>query len=157
MVHFNPSYNNQDLNYGCHCFTAGEYTSQIGKGAPLDAVDSVCLKYKQCLKCAAEEFGDNCINEMVSYDANMNGAQPECTSIAGSCKRKLCECDKEFARAIASEMSSWNEQNSFSNENFDQDAVCVPSTVLSDPQCCGTDSSFSVLYNAMAGKCCSDS
>ena len=106
MEHFNPSFDNRDLYYGCHCFTTSDRPmSQMGKGAPLDAVDSVCLKYKQCLKCASQEFGDDCINEIVRYGANMNGDQPECTSRPGSCKRKLCECDKEFARTIVNEVS----------------------------------------------------
>ena len=79
-------------------------------------------------------------------------------------------------------MPAWNEQISFYNRDFDQEASCVPRGVAksqpdapiaaggssaapsdtqngalpSDPQCCGTTSSFSVLYNANAMQCCAD-
>jgi len=46
----------------------------------------------------------------------------------------------------------------FFNKAFDRDAACRASdkTGTSDMQCCGTTSSFSVLYNANAQQCCAD-
>ena len=103
MEHYNPSYDVRDLYYGCHCFTFGDRPmSNMGRGAPLDEIDSVCLKYKQCLKCASAEFGENCFPESTTYGASVNTEQ--CSSNPGTCRRKICECDKEFARAIVLEV-----------------------------------------------------
>ena len=103
MEHFNPSFDVRDLYYGCHCLSSSDRPmSNVGRGAPLDEIDSVCLKYKQCLKCASAEFGDSCIPEDTTYGANVNNEQ--CASNPGTCRRKICECDKEFARAIVLEV-----------------------------------------------------
>ena len=44
------------------------------------------------------------------------------------------------------------------NTDFDRESVCREGdgTGTSDMQCCGTASSFSVLYNANAQQCCAD-
>ena len=105
MKHYNPNYDNRDLYYGCHCFTTSDRPmSDMGKGAPVDKIDSVCLKYKQCLKCAMNEFSESCMNELVLYGVAMNGNQQHCMDKAGTCGRKLCECDKEFARTVVYEV-----------------------------------------------------
>jgi len=107
MEHYNPSFDKRDLYYGCHCFTTSDRPmSDMGKGRPVDEIDSVCLKYKQCLKCARNEFSDSCMNEFVFYGVAMNGNQPQCTDEAGTCGRKLCECDKEFAKTVVDEVKN---------------------------------------------------
>jgi hypothetical protein len=119
MEHFNPSFDVRDLYYGCHCLSFSDRPmSNMGRGAPLDEVDSVCLKYKQCLKCASAEFGDSCIPETTTYGANVNNEQ--CGSNPGTCSRKICECDKEFARAIVLEVGlnlgqNWNNIHDWTN------------------------------------------
>lgn len=34
-----------------------------GLGAPLDELDRTCKEYRECLQCAAEQFGTSCANE----------------------------------------------------------------------------------------------
>ncbi|CBY13147.1 unnamed protein product [Oikopleura dioica] len=145
MEHYNPSFDKRDLYY-------------MGKGRPVDEIDSVCLKYKQCLKCARNEFSDSCMNEFVFYGVAMNGNQPQCTDEAGTCGRKLCDCDKEFAKTVVDEMPVHNFGYHYFNTDFDRESVCREGdgTGTSDMQCCGTASSFSVLYNANAQQCCAD-
>jgi len=52
--------------------------SDPGKGAPVDALDSVCKKYKDCVKCASMTYGDQCIGEFVKYKFVTNGNGPTC-------------------------------------------------------------------------------
>lgn len=51
--------------------------SEPGKGQPVDALDTVCKRYKDCLKCASMTHGDQCLGEIVRYRVNMNAA-PVC-------------------------------------------------------------------------------
>ena len=72
--------------------------STMGKGAPLDALDAVCKAYKECQKCARQQFGEMCIGEFVRYGLNFDNGSPVCTDEGNSCGRALCECDKKFAQ-----------------------------------------------------------
>ena len=42
------------------------------KGAPIDALDTTCKKYKDCLKCARMNHGDVCIGEFHRYAMRIN-------------------------------------------------------------------------------------
>ena len=65
---FDPTFDNKIItDYGCNCPALGDRPlSDPGKGAPVDALDKVCQKFKRCTKCAKMEFGEECISEMVS-------------------------------------------------------------------------------------------
>ena len=70
--------------------------SQPGFGSrPLDASDAVCKAHKDCLACVREEFGDECIPE--GFDMRYTHQGGQCTNEQGTCKRALCECQKQFA------------------------------------------------------------
>ena len=99
-------------DYGCNCPELGDRPlSDPGKGQPVDELDTVCQKFKQCAKCAKEEFGESCISEMVSSVSftsrhllikiryGLRGRK--CTDAAGTCARALCECDLSFAEALS--------------------------------------------------------
>ena len=63
----------------------------------MDEIDAICKSYKQCLKCAQEQHGENCIPEMINndatayYDVTINKRQKRitCGDPAGSCNRKF--------------------------------------------------------------------
>ena len=73
--------------------------SDPGLGRPVDALDAVCKQYKDCQKCARDEFGELCIGEFVQYKYGQSGGQKICKDTPGTCDRKLCECDLQFAKA----------------------------------------------------------
>ena len=100
MNYYNSDFDERQYwTYGCHCLMLGDRPmSDMGHGAPLDALDSVCKAYKECQKCAREQFGEMCIGEFVRYGLNMRQGGPVCSDDASTCGRALCECDKKFAQ-----------------------------------------------------------
>ena len=82
MEHYNPDFDERKYwSYGCNCLNLGDRAmSDPGYGKPVDALDTVCRKYKDCVKCAKLEFGEMCIGEFVkvSYFEKVNDA-PETT------------------------------------------------------------------------------
>ena len=47
--------------------------SDPGFGEPLDELDSVCKKYRNCVQCAKQQYGDICIPEQVEYTYPSDG------------------------------------------------------------------------------------
>ena len=72
--------------------------SDPGHGPPVDALDTVCKAYKDCVKCARIEYGDMCIGEFVKYRYGYKNGAPVCKDSANTCDRALCECDAKFAK-----------------------------------------------------------
>ena len=72
--------------------------SDPGHGPPVDALDTVCKAYKDCLKCARMTHGDTCIGEFVQYRYGIRNGDIQCRDGVDSCDRALCECDAKFAR-----------------------------------------------------------
>jgi len=145
--------------YGCNCLMLGDRPmSQPGKGRPVDELDSVCKRYKDCIKCAIEKHGDMCLPEFVQYSVNMNRGI-KCRGSAGSCDRALCECDKMFAEEhVAAKHVYSNDYHRFwSTTGFDADIDCLAGTggqVL--PKCCGKDDGAFSIYNDLTKDCCAD-
>ena len=67
MTFFNRDFNEgKFFAYGCNCMFVGEMPlSRTGHGQPVDALDSACKKYKDCVKCARMSHGETCIPEFV--------------------------------------------------------------------------------------------
>ena len=113
MIKFhNPDFDERKyFVYGCNCLMLGKFRawetnlnsigdrplSDPGHGKSVDALDSVCKAYKNCLKCARMTYGNQCIAEFVKYNY---GLQDEvvCKDNSNSCERALCECDSMFAK-----------------------------------------------------------
>ena len=72
--------------------------SDPGHGPPVDALDSVCKEYKDCVKCARMKYGDMCIGEFVKYKMRIKNGEVQCRDEADTCDRALCECDHLLAR-----------------------------------------------------------
>ena len=56
----NPDFDSRKYwAYGCHCFALNDRpTSSMGRGKPVDELDTLCKKYKECQKCAQKRFGE---------------------------------------------------------------------------------------------------
>jgi len=80
--------------YGCNCPHLGDRPlSDPGKGAPVDELDRVCLTFKQCTKCAKQQFGEDCISEFNRYafseTVKKNKVTVTCEDRKGSCNRGM--------------------------------------------------------------------
>ena len=87
-----------DGAYGCFCnyFEGDRQFSQAGFGPrPVDSSDAVCKAHKDCLACVRDEFGDECIPEGEGMVFSHQSGQ--CTDDINTCKRALCECQKQAA------------------------------------------------------------
>ena len=77
--------------------------SDPGFGKPVDALDNVCKAYKDCQTCVRMRHGDDCVGELVKYrwtKPKNNGSDIRCMDKADTCKRALCECDKQFGQDV---------------------------------------------------------
>ena len=56
MDYFNDDFDERKYwAYGCNCLILGDRPmSDPGHGLPVDALDSVCKAYKDCVKCAKD-------------------------------------------------------------------------------------------------------
>ena len=78
--------------------------SKSGKGAPLDALDKLCMDYKSCVQCALRDNtykGGKCEATDTKYKFSQNGSDCNLLSPGDKpnqlCKKALCECDVMFA------------------------------------------------------------
>jgi len=131
--------------------------SDPGKGQPVDSLDAVCKKYKDCQKCAREEFGDMCIGEFVQYSYGTQGGEKVCQGSPGTCDRKLCECDLQFAKDHVSQTSAYDAaKHLFYGNGWNPDTDCNHPTGSATPKCCGKDNGPSFIFNAAGTQCCTN-
>jgi hypothetical protein len=131
--------------YGCHCFLLGDRPmSEMGKGAPVDALDVRCKAYKDCQKCVREQHGEQCIGEFVKYTWRYKSKtnEYECAQSEDSCENDLFQCDLKLAQDTFDNMNVYNEDFHafYSTIGFDNrdDQFC--SSNGGDPvthSCCG--------------------
>lgn len=163
MENYNPSFDEKKYwAYGCNCLVLGDRPmSDPGKGAPVDALDTTCKKYKDCLKCARMNHGDVCIGEFHQYGMRITKAgEVVCRDDAGSCNRALCECDAMFAREHVNSVASYTDDYNmfYSQTGWDPEDQCVSGGGSTDPQCCGLPDGPYTLFNGNNPnkKCCAD-
>lgn len=154
---FDSNFDNSMItNYGCNCPELGDRPlSDQGKGMPVDPLDKVCQKFKQCTKCAKEEFGEDCISEIIKYKFNKSDAN--CKDTSGSCERALCECDRMFAFDLAGvDPSSVNESKYGMSSSFDRSEDCVhkENSTPTNRQCCWSGEGPFSFYNSDSKQCC---
>ena len=163
MSNYNPDFDERKYwTYGCHCLMLGDRPmSEMGHGAPKDALDSVCRAYKECQKCARDVHGETCIGEFHRYANTIANGDSQCNDSPGTCTRALCECDKRFAMDHVGVTGVFtNDYHRFySNPQFLAEEHCVPNGGgATDPQCCSNadQSAPFILYNALRKDCCTD-
>ena len=80
MEHYNADFDERKYwAYGCNCLILGDRPmSDPGHGPPVDALDTVCKAYKDCVKCARMEYGDMCIGEFVKYKYGYKNGEAVC-------------------------------------------------------------------------------
>jgi len=94
--------------------------SSPGRGRPVDSLDKHCHQYKQCQLCARRIQGPKCIGERVRYNMEKVNKAYQCKDQTGTCKRLLCECDKQFAEGLKNAMTSYTQDfHIFFTTNFD--------------------------------------
>jgi len=159
---YNPLFDEHKFwSYGCNCLLLGDRPmSDPGLGPAVDELDGTCKQYKDCNKCAQEQFGDTCIQEFTAYSFTSATNSIQCTDEPNSCKRALCECDSRFANEHAKKTNHFDASYHSFESNWDPTSSCSAGTrgIRHDPKCCSnsdTTSPFS-LYNHNYKECCSD-
>jgi hypothetical protein len=138
--------------YGCNCI--GDL-DRNGKniGTPVDSLDRLCKKWKQCLSCAA-----GCKSEYDEYSISLSNADYVCDDNVGSCERAICECDLAFAKAGGEVAAEWDFNLWYFGEYefFDPETQCFPANGNGNFQgeCCeNPDSGHYIFFNANT-HCC---
>jgi len=168
MSFYNPDFDERKYwTYGCNCLILGDRPmSDPGHGPPVDALDTVCKAYKDCLKCARMTHGDTCIGEFVKYKYGVNSGDVKCRDQPDTCKRALCECDAKFAREhnAAKDVFDmqyhmfWSTSNGYQMWDPANDAAACPrhGNGVYEPACCGGSGTPFTLYNGARKACCAD-
>merc|ERR1739838_448576 len=167
MKHYNSEFDERKYwTYGCHCLMLGDRPmSDMGKGRPIDALDTACKAWKHCQKCAREAYGEMCIGEFVRYNFGYSNGEAVCRNGADTCKRSLCECDALFAKVHSTAKDVWDQDyhmfwsTTTPQWNAEGTNSCqAGSPGSADFQCCRNDAKTSpyIWYNAQGNQCCSD-
>ncbi|XP_029434590.1 basic phospholipase A2 Ts-G6D49-like [Rhinatrema bivittatum] len=80
------------IAYGCHC-------GHSGKGAPKDEIDWCCHAHDCCFD-RISKLGCHPKTQSYKYaylEGNVTCIDPENETLASTCARQICECDKEAA------------------------------------------------------------
>jgi len=169
MKHHNMDFDERKYwSYGCNCLILGSDRpmSDPGHGPPIDSLDTVCKAYKDCVKCARMEFGEQCIPEFIRYRFGYtDDKEIVCRDKANSCERSLCECDARFARDHTAQKDVFDPQFHMFWSTNDGGVMWEPEDNCPrgpggpwEPKCCVNQSgtSAAILFNAKNRSCCAD-
>jgi len=113
--------------------------------------------YANCLKCVDEAYDGKCARDTrYRLGINKKGGDPEpvCKNDLGSCRRSVCECDKQFAKNMA-EISHQFELRNWFRGGFNRERKCKkkarsPSEYDVKPLgCCGTKETFPLVNEVL--------
>lgn len=114
--------------YGCYCFAEGPFRllENAGNGQPVDPADNACRKHNRCHFCAKQDFDSKCdMNSTYKFEALEDQVTGErfinCLNPEGSCKRNICECDKQLAYGLRDAELNWNILHHARWGGFDKD------------------------------------
>ena len=136
--------------------------STRGTGKPVDELDTLCKQYKECVFCAKQEFGDECIPERKKYKWQLSKGDVETKHESGTCLRSLFECDLMYATDLkrTNAIKSFNPDfhGFYTQTGFTFEKECKKREGKAEPKCCGGKSKPYYLYNKLNPnkKCCSD-
>merc|ERR1711990_472028 len=101
--------------YGCYCFAEGPFRllENAGNGQPVDPADNACRRHNRCHFCAKQDFDSKCdMTSTYKFEALEDEVTGErfinCLNPEGSCKRNICECDKQLAYGLRDAELNWN-------------------------------------------------
>ena len=100
LDHYAPGIDSsQYLSYGCNChFLDNRPLASAGHGAAVDPIDQACKNYKDCQRCVQMDDGADCNAENLDWNYAFGikkTDEVECENPVKSCRRHLCECDKQ--------------------------------------------------------------
>ena len=147
-------YVDQMENYGCHCRHGRAATTT---GRPLDGTDQACFRYNQCNHCLLNLHGSRrpCNSESFGYAVDFReSGSIQCSNLIGSCRRNICECDRQFAEEITKHRHSVDVKfvNITANES-----ICLPLSTRgkhSFVKCCGNRTQFPFNQPQHDHQCC---
>lgn len=158
--------------YGCHCLPEGTHNiARGGYGKPVDALDASCRRFGQCYQCLVDEHKDDkfningvteCKGEEIGYQFDLNEDENgnksiECVNKIGSCRRNICECDKQLAEGLYEHELSWDEKFHSRKSGFDRNNSCalpVSSPGVRFEKCCGSRTTFPFNEPKNNMQCC---
>jgi len=159
--------------YGCHCLPEGSHNiAQGGYGKPLDNIDGACKRFGQCYKCLIDEHKDDgkeingqsdCIGEEIGYAADLliddvTGQKSlQCSNKLGSCRRNICECDKQLAEGLSKYEDEWDESLHANRGGFEREQSCHRPQGYGGHkfvECCGSKTTFPFNTPRNEAQCC---
>lgn len=156
--------------YGCHCLpTLPLHDSTAGKGVPQDGIDGICSSLRQCYHCAkADDEEEDCDGTTMSYsygfiDNDKNGKTDdiECSNKPGTCRWRLCQCDRQFALRLRDVEHQYDQNYAGSEDGstgFNRAGECTAGAGGGgEKACCGNyKNNFRLVYNKNSQVCCSE-
>jgi len=158
--------------YGCHCLPEGSHNiAQGGYGKPKDNIDASCRRFGQCYKCLTDEHKEDkgwpagqpgCIGEEIGYGADLlidndtGKHYIQCNNKLGSCRRNICECDKQLSENLALYEDEWAEQFHANRGGFERLDECHKPTGsgYKFEECCGSKNDFPYNMPRNTNQCC---
>merc|ERR1711935_1250792 len=155
------------FQYGCNClFKKSKVMTKITLGHPVDELDSLCHKWKACMRCAAREHGNWCSNEDILYSmtgvgvgflaSHQGGDDAICTDGDFTCGRSLCECDKLFGQQLEEAYESWSAELHVFLNDWNPYDECVRPPSSGALECCWNGESPFLTFNGETHVCCGD-
>lgn len=154
--------------YGCWCFL-GNVDSQLGRGPPIDAYDTICKALSLCYRCVivdAANEGEDCDPFTVTFNANLqvsgafgiSNVSSSCqTNNVENCSWRTCTCAMTMVTSffnLSFDSSNVYDDNVVHSNGFDYSLECPQQGKSQDRQCCGFYPNRRTYDRHEARNCC---
>ena len=115
--------------YGCHCLPDKHHNEYLTFGKPVDNIDKQCKQMGVCYKCLQHKYpAGKCQPENTNYKFTLDTVKRtiDCSMNRNTCRRDVCECDKDFAIGAAKHEHEWKEEYHIKRAGFNRDTSCRP-------------------------------